>query len=161
MSSSGKYSRPVWMMIREALTEKGIMDTNGVIAYIKERYPQDRVKVGTIRSHMIALAVNHPSTIHYRRKNRFLFHLDSGQYEIYDPLKHGKWIMGTTGPVKMKDDKNIEKDRYYSKISRGFNVRIPEVIVMKMGLTMEDLLVFMVEGDDIKLRKGRISLNLI
>jgi len=75
-----------------------------IIGYIKSRYGD--VNEGTIQSHITLCAVNHPSRIHFppNRKprdcseltNRYdiLFKRNDGKYELYDPNKHGRWLIG-------------------------------------------------------------------
>ena len=92
---------PVWQKVREAVKALGGKTTNkAVVALILNHYPG--TNVNTIRQQIIFCTVNHSTRIHYpgNKKPRvantrydFLFRPEpgSGQIELYEPEKHGKW----------------------------------------------------------------------
>ena len=157
------YTQPVWKMVKEAVEELVVADTNGVIQYIQNHYPDDSVKIGTIRSHMIACAINHPSTIHYIRKNRPLYYLGEGKYEIYDPGKHGKWTVGPDGLRRIDINKKGEKSKEipYSRISMKNQIKIPEVIMKRLDLQPNDIVAFIEKKDEIIMKKGSLSIKIV
>jgi hypothetical protein len=68
-----------------------------IIDYVKKKYGD--INDNTIRCQIIACTVNNPSRIYYGNRkpriansqNDFLFYVDRGLVELYDPDKHGKW----------------------------------------------------------------------
>lgn len=69
-----------------------------IINYIKEKYGDVNEK--TIKAQIIICTVNHPSRIHFpenkkpRKSNQkydFLYMIEKGVVEFYDPTKHGEW----------------------------------------------------------------------
>jgi len=98
------------MTCREAIQEvfadgDGILTTNDVIARIYARYPDQPWRDSTIRAHLIALSVNHPSSHHYpsTRKHAFLFSLGNGRYRRWNPQQDGRWDVTDTG-VQLVDE---------------------------------------------------------
>jgi hypothetical protein len=49
-----------------------------------------------IWQHLMSLVVNlAPAYFHWRTREKFLFLREDGQYELYDPSKHGTYVDGT------------------------------------------------------------------
>lgn len=104
----------VWQMVREAVENLGGKASyKDIIHYIKNKYGD--VNESTIRCHIIICTVNHPSRIHYpeNRKPRdcstlahhcdFLFSIGKGEVVLYDPKKHGQWlIVEQNGKLQVK-----------------------------------------------------------
>jgi len=93
-----KMKKPVWQMVIEAVENLGGKATNSEIkSYIKENYGD--VNDGTIYGQTCTLTVNHNSRVHHINKNPRdanskydrLFKTKTGEVELYDPEKHGKW----------------------------------------------------------------------
>jgi len=91
-------------MVREAIESLGCGSRKEILDYVKRKYGD--VNENTILTHITVCAVNHPSRIYYSPNRRprdcstlayhydFLFKRDDGRYELYDPNKHGRWLIG-------------------------------------------------------------------
>lgn len=91
-------------MVREAVENLGGRATyKDIINFIKGKYGD--VNENTIRCHIILCTVNRPSRINFpqNRKPRdcstlsnhydFLFSMGKGEVVLYDPKKHGRWMI--------------------------------------------------------------------
>jgi len=79
-----RYEKPVWMMIYEVIDGlPEVFTPVDVIRRVKEKYPE--VKESTLRAHVIALTLNHPSSKHYSLKHRFFYYLGNGRYRLLKP----------------------------------------------------------------------------
>jgi len=85
--------------------EKGVLNTNDVIAKIYSQYPDQPWKKNTISHHLVGLSVNHPSSRHHLsiRKHAFLFSLGNGRYRRWNQEQDGKYILTDTG-VELEDE---------------------------------------------------------
>ena len=73
-------------LIREALETLGRTKPNGVMNYIREKYPNIDVKPDSFRADMIGCSINHSSNKHYPGMPRFLyFHEEDKTYSINQP----------------------------------------------------------------------------
>ena len=93
-------NRPtVKVMLKEAAESfDGRVKKSDLRDYIQKKYGD--VKTSTINAHIRMCTVNNPSRIHWDRNKKprvanenidFLFNVDKGVVELYDPKKHGTW----------------------------------------------------------------------
>jgi len=79
-----RYEKPVWRMIYEVIDElPDIFTPADVIRRVKDKYPE--VKENTLRAHVIALTLNHPSSKHYPLKYKFFYYLGNSRYRLLKP----------------------------------------------------------------------------
>ncbi len=89
----------VWQMVKEAVVILGGKASYADIKdYIREKYGV--VNESTVNCQIIKCTVNHPSRIHYpinqkpriaNTKYDFLYWVESGVVELYNPDIHGIW----------------------------------------------------------------------
>lgn len=77
-------------LIREAAEELGIISTNSVIEFVKDRYPDIEINRVTIRTYLIGCSKNHTSSHWYPYFPKFLWRISRGKYRLYDPEKDGE-----------------------------------------------------------------------
>ena len=157
---------PVWKMVREAVESLGSASRREIIDYIKGRYGD--VNERTIQAHITLCAVNHPSRIHYppnRRPrdcselaNRYdiLFRRDDGKYELYDPNKHGRWLIEekngkfqVVGPSGIAEPKS-RSHRPLGPIEPGFSdrMRIRNPLLRTALYSLMNALEFFLKGEE-------------
>jgi len=92
--------------------ERGILTATAVIDKIYARYPDRPWKENTIRAHLVALSVNHPSSRHHprARKHAFLFSLGDGRYRRWNPEQDGMWELTEAGVQLVDADGEGEED---------------------------------------------------
>jgi len=102
------------MTCREAIqevfeNERGILTTSEVIDKIYTKYPDRPWKRNTISAHLIALSVNHPSSIHHpsTRKHAFLFSLGNGRYRRWDSEQDGTWVVTDMGVQLIDESEDV------------------------------------------------------
>ena len=109
-------------MVLGAVSALGSPTTNTeVCQWIRERYPG--TNKGSIQRGLIMCCVNQPSRIHYPENNKprratdprydFLFRPSRGRVELYDPQRHGNWIIAEHGSgnlVVCKEGEDLELD---------------------------------------------------
>ena len=79
-----RYEKPVWRMIYKVIDElPEVFTPVDVVRRVKEKYPE--VKENTVRAHVIALTLNHPSSKHYRQRHKFFYYLGNGRYRLLKP----------------------------------------------------------------------------
>jgi hypothetical protein len=81
----GKYGTPIWLHVFEAAKEleSPTFTPNDIIRKVQEKSPE--IPAGTIRSYVIAMAPNHPSSIHHpstRKLHGFFEYLDRGRFRL-------------------------------------------------------------------------------
>ncbi len=89
----------VWEMLKEAIEKLGGKAKYGEIReYIQSKYGD--VKKSTINAHITLCSVNNKNRIHYPQNSKpriatkyldFLFRIDRGVVERFNPEKHGQW----------------------------------------------------------------------
>jgi len=92
-------SIPVREMIKNAVEELGGRVSNKqIIEWVTAKYGD--VNHGTIRTQTMACSVNQPSRVHlpecgkargFDPRYDFLYRIERGQVEMYNPSKHGEW----------------------------------------------------------------------
>jgi len=101
----------VWQMVREAVTQSGPtpISYGQIRDYIASHYGP--VNPSTINCQIICCSVNHPSRIHFPENSKprlcdtphdFLFYLERGKVELYDPRKHGRWLIEKGGSGRLR-----------------------------------------------------------
>jgi len=85
----GKYGTPIWLHVFEAAKElkSPTFTPNDIIRKVHETNPE--IPAGTIRSYVIAMAPNHPSSKHHpstRRLHGFFEYLDRGRFRLKDKI---------------------------------------------------------------------------
>jgi len=94
--------KPIWQMIREAVSSIGgnvdVVETSDIRRYIQDNY--GGVKDGTLNCQIAVCCVNRKSRIHYTENLKprlangqydFLFYLGRGQVRLYNPEVDGIW----------------------------------------------------------------------
>ena len=84
------YDRPVHQLMREMVAgllvaPDSVMTRLQAIAWFAERYP--KVKPGTVAAHLMKLATNEPTRIHYNHRlgdDDLLFKVQPGRYRLFD-----------------------------------------------------------------------------
>lgn len=157
------YSKPVWEMVKEAVSKLGEATTRDVIDYIKRNYPDDDVKESTIRAHMIACSVNHTSAHHYKMHTRFLFRIGKGRYRVYNPKKDGKWVVESTGARKidLTFDGRGNLEPPFVRLTQNFQIQLPLEVREKLKLNPDDILVFITKNEEIIIKKGKLKVEII
>lgn len=85
-------------MIREAIKKLKIAKPRDIMDFVRENYPEVEIKKHSFRADIIGCSVNHTSSHHYMGNLKFLFYKkEDGTYQLYDPEKHGKWIVDGKG----------------------------------------------------------------
>jgi len=138
-------------MIREAVSSReGEWTYEEIKEYINRKWRDQDQNPGSINDQIEAACVNLPTRVHYpensknevntpREKYDFLFWIDRGKVELYNPSKHGKWgiafdgkgyriyrdhkpvlersipmndysVIYTTDPIWLKNVKNLHSD---------------------------------------------------
>jgi len=120
----GRYSIPVWQMIKEAVSNLGEATPSDVINYIHTHHQSDNVKVSTIRAHMIACSINHSSAHHYTTSHRFLFYIGNGRYRIYDSTKEGDIAL----PVKSNKKRHFSSRRSQKGTLERMDNRVTQLV---------------------------------
>tara|TARA_B100001248_G_C27372970_1_gene452684 strand:+ start:734 stop:1579 length:846 start_codon:yes stop_codon:yes gene_type:complete len=94
---------PNWKKIKNAMESFGPMyaaEYGEIMEFCNEKYGE--VKKSTFRTYIISCTVNHNSRIHYspNKKERselidndVLFQVEEGLVTLYDPKKHGLWVI--------------------------------------------------------------------
>lgn len=85
----GKYGTPIWLHVFEAARElkSPTFTPNDIIRKVHETNPE--IPAGTIRSYVIAMAPNHPSSKHHpstRKLHGFFEYLDRGRFRLKDKM---------------------------------------------------------------------------
>jgi len=85
----GKYGKPIWLYVFEAAKElkSPTFTPNDIIRKVHEINPE--IPAGTIRSYVIAMAPNHPSSKHHpstRKRHGFFEYLDGGRFRLKDKM---------------------------------------------------------------------------
>ncbi|MGD0495718.1 MAG: endonuclease NucS domain-containing protein [Candidatus Bathyarchaeia archaeon] len=85
----GKYGTPIWLHVFEAARElkSPTFAPNDIIRKVHETNPE--IPAGTIRSYVIAMAPNHPSSKHHpstRKRHGFFEYLDRGRFRLRDRM---------------------------------------------------------------------------
>ena len=137
---------PVWHMVKEAVESLGHASRREIVDYIKGKYGD--VKESTIQAHITLCCVNHPSRIHYPQNKRprdcstlanrhdILFATGDGKFEIYDPEKHGRWlIVEKDGRPRVRGPLGILEPRHPVVIEPTRKHEVP----IESPLSLEDL----------------------
>jgi hypothetical protein len=85
-----KYGKPVWQHVLEAATglKKKTFSPIEIIRKVHETNPE--IPEVTIRSYVIAMAPNHPSSIHYpstRKRHGFFEYSGGGQFHVKEKVE--------------------------------------------------------------------------
>jgi hypothetical protein len=104
-----RYNKPIWQLVAEvaeSLNQETFTATD-IIKKVHETNPQ--VPRYSISAYVIAMAPNHPSSIHYettRLNHPYFYYLGNGRYRL---LKQGK-MPTTAEPLKPKSKLNEHKE---------------------------------------------------
>ena len=163
-----RYSKTVYEMVEEVITElEEPFTPKDIIDVIQRKFPKDRVKENTIRCHVIASAVNHPSRHHYikpkyQHNHQSLFYLGRGSYRIYRPENDGKWIVNDRGPRKIREEIEMGENIVCNEINSNNQVVIPTIIRKKLDIRPGDYLAFVMRGDrEIIIKKARMKIEIV
>ena len=118
-----RYEKPVWRMIHEVIDElPKVFTPVDVIRRVKEKYPE--VKENTLRAHVIALTLNHPSSKHYTQKYKFFYYLGNGRYRLLKPEEMIKPEETTLSPPSGRYEKygrfSSQLDKAEKLLRQGF-----------------------------------------
>lgn len=90
---------PTWQMVKTAVEALGGKARNSqILQYVQAHWP--KVNPGTVTAHIAVCTVNSLSRVQYAQNSRpriangrydFLYKLDRGIVELYDPKRHGSW----------------------------------------------------------------------
>lgn len=82
--------------IREAFASLGgVQRKSAIAAWIRANYPEKKWADSTVSAQMYGACVNVPSAYTHRSSTpKFLYYRGAGDYEIYDPSKHGTFVLG-------------------------------------------------------------------
>jgi hypothetical protein len=80
-----KYEKPIWKLVLEAAqhVNKKVFMSKDIVQKVHEKYPE--VPTTSIRTYVIAMAPNHPTSHHYpatHRLHRYFFYLGSGKFRL-------------------------------------------------------------------------------
>ena len=111
---------PIWQLIRNAIQhfkEENDISYSDLKKHILKSYPN--LNDTTLTCQIIICSVNHPSRIHYPENKKprestsqydFLYNTGRGRLTLYNPSKHGIWIIDKTEDgslsVRRKQDSN-------------------------------------------------------
>lgn len=152
-----RYSKPVWQMVKEAVEEMGEVTAKDVREYIKEHYPEDNVNELTISAQVIACSVNHTSAHHYPNTRRFLFYLGNGRYRMYNPDEDGIWEVTTSGARRVSEEVKSKKG-FFSQVSKGGQVSIPNEIQKRLLIENGDFVAFVQDEEgNVLLKKAELK----
>jgi len=127
----GKYGTPIWLHVFEAAKElkSPTFTPNDIIRKIHETNPE--IPAGTIRSYVIAMAPNHPSSKHHpstRRLHGFFEYLNRGRFRLKAKVDV------TTEPNREEED-TIEENLEEVQISLEGDL---ELFIVKDLTSVED-----------------------
>ena len=129
-----KYGRPIWQYVLEAANSiGGIFRPRDIIREVRAQNTE--IPVVTIRSYVIGMAPNHPSSHHYestRRNHGYLEYLGNGRYRVAT-----SFIQPTPGkPISKKSNIQVHGNLQppYSHINRRYDK------VVEMKRRVEDLI---------------------
>lgn len=119
------YDRPVLQLMRELVSERlrspeAILTRKEAIAWFAERYP--KVKAGTVAAHLLKVATNEPTRLHYNHRpgeDDLLYKTEPGRYRLYDAARDPTPITAsrrdsrrptqTTAPAEEPDNEEAEE----------------------------------------------------
>lgn len=107
-----KYEKPIWKLVLEAaqLVEKKVFMPKDIVQKVHEKYPE--VPTNSIRTYVIAMAPNHPTSHHYpatHRLHRYFFYLGSGRFRLKEKEEN---LQCSQKQTKTKTvEKNIESGK--------------------------------------------------
>jgi hypothetical protein len=110
-----KYGKPIWQYVLEAARdlESNTFSPIDIIRKVHEKNP--KIPSVTIRSYVIAMAPNHPSSIHYRSTRKlhgYFKYLKNGRFQLSPEMK------GKTGiEEETSDEAEIEEELEEAAIS--------------------------------------------
>lgn len=124
-----KYGKPIWKIVLEAAKslEKEVFTPKEVIDRAHEKYPD--VPDSTMRTYVIAMAPDHPSSHHYpsTRKNHPSFkYLRSGKYSLDFTLTPDD--ENTHSEKDSKDPKNEYYERFGSIVRDWVDTHFYEIV---------------------------------
>jgi len=127
----GKYGKPIWLYVFEAAKElkSPPFTPNDIIRKVHEINPE--IPAGTIRSYVIAMAPNHPSSKHHpstRKRHGFFEYLGEGRFRLKDKIDE------TTEPNGEEED-TIEENLEETQISLEGDL---ETFILKDLASVED-----------------------
>jgi len=85
------YERPVRQLMKDfvgitKITKGQVVTRDEIISWFKTRYP--KIKLGTITAHIIKMAVNAPSRVHYNVNlngdDDLFYQIDGGHFRLFD-----------------------------------------------------------------------------
>jgi hypothetical protein len=159
----GKYSKPVWQMVKEALEELRGLTGPTAVQYIRDHYPRDNVNKSTIQLQLIACSVNHTSARQFDDPNRFLWYLGNGHYRAYDPdtdeakIELGWKIIRVPRP---KTQEPASEETPFSRVEAGNRIALPSAVTQSLGLGPNDIVAFVEERGKYYIRKGRLKIEV-
>ena len=135
-------------MIREAIKELGNAKPRTIMDFINRKYPEVEVKKDSFRADIIGCSVNHTSSHHYPGMPKFLFYeREKGMYQLYNPEKHGKWIVSKKGAYMVGQPiNNIESEEISSEAAISLERDLEEYIIRNLGQIDEGLKLYSKEG---------------
>ena len=135
-------------MIREAIEELGNAKPRTIMDFINRKYPEVEVKKDSFRADIIGCSVNHTSSHHYSGMPKFLFYeRDKGVYQLYNPEKHGKWIVSEKGAHMVGQPiNNIESEEISSEAEISLERDLEEYIIRNLDQIDEGLKLYSKEG---------------
>ncbi len=153
-------------MIREAIKELKIARPRDIMDFIRKKYPEVEIKKDSFRADIIGCSVNHTSSHHYMGNPKFLFYKkEEGTYQLYDPEKHGKWVVDEKGARLAGQDiyDDIEDERITDEAVISLERDLEEYIVRNLDQIEKGLKLYSkekVSGRQFNTNIGRIDVLL-
>lgn len=113
------YDRPVSQLLRDLIRERlksadDVLTRQEAFAWFRQHYP--KVKGGTVAAHLLKLATNEPTRVHYNAKagdDDLLFKVQPGRYRLYEPKSDPSPIgvkPAVPGPSPTRDGTDEDED---------------------------------------------------
>ena len=114
-----KYGKPIWEFVLNAAHEinKKKFTPSDIIQKIHETNPE--IPTNSIRTYVLAMAPNHPSSHHYpstHRKHRYFHYLGNGQFRLLREKEAGRLVEEEWKKTKPMEN---EKEAFLSEYSES------------------------------------------
>lgn len=153
VSNIPKYEKLIWQWTLDAARELET-DTFTPIDIIRKVHAQNpKVPAGTIRSYVIAMAPNHPSSKHHpstQKLHGYFNYLGDGVYELKEKAIEG------VDPTKIENIEYVDLEATQLSLERDLEAFISEDLS-----TIEDGLSLYEKGRQYSVESGRIDLLAI
>ena len=121
-------------MIREAIEKLKVAKPPEIMNFIHEKYPEVEIKKNSFSADIIGCSVNHSSSHHYLGNPKFLFYEKGNKtYQLYDPEKHGIWIVDGKGARSTDQIENeVEGEMIANETVLGLEKDLEDYIIRNL-----------------------------